>query len=281
MILRHMLLSSNLRGRRGGLGHARLRRHRPLLTAAARHGIDIIHVDHVPTSRPRRCRGRLLLLQRHGGRHRLSTARAPRHRRLRPHRLLLLVLLGHTLARRRRPLTLRRGLLLPGFYMGILGFHADVHCELLQTLLQRRDVLVRLKGRGRPVERFLEALGHLRELIQPLWGSVRLSLLQKLHNLGNHLPPLVDILVALPSPVETLLDGIVVPLALLRRPLLVLPLLRRLLRRRALTRRPTLRRIHRSRNQRRQSVAVYGNLLRAGLCICMCVCTADPLLQDE
>ena len=311
MILRHMLLSSNLRGRRGGLGHARLRRHRPLLTAAARHGIDIIHVDHVPTSRPRGCRGRLLLLQRHGGRHRLSTARAPRHRRLRPHRLLLLVLLrrlGHTLARRRRPLTLRRGLLLPGFHMGILGFHADVHCELLQTLLQRRNVLVRLKGRGRPVERFLEALGHLRELIQPLWGSVRLSLLQKLHtaslggdreekwdegakgqiykfklatnvltkqktnssntqylcairansihstpslanysHLGNHLPPLVDVLVALPSPVETLLDGIVVPLALLRRPLLVLPLLRRLLQRRALTRRPTLRRIHRSR----------------------------------
>lgn len=67
-------------------------------------------------------------------------------------------------------------------------------------------------------------------------------------HLGNHLPPFVDVLVALPSPVETLLDGIVVPLALLlRRPLLVLPLLRRLLQRRALTRRPTLRRIHRSR----------------------------------
>ena len=76
---------------------------------------------------------------------------------------------------------MRRGLLLPGFYMGILGLHADVHCELLQTLLQRRDVLVGLEGRRRSVERFLEALGHLRELIQPLWGSVRLSLLQKLH----------------------------------------------------------------------------------------------------
>lgn len=187
MILRHMLLSSNLRGRRGDLGHARLRRHRPLLTAAARHGIDIVHVDHVPTSRPGRRRGRLLLLQRHGGRHGLSSARAPRHRRLRPHRLLLLVLLrwlGHALARRRRPLTLRRGLLLPGFDMGVLGLHADVHCELLQPLLQSRDVLIRLEGRGRPVERFLEALGHLRELIQPLWGGVRLSLLQKLHTVS-------------------------------------------------------------------------------------------------
>lgn len=182
MVLRHMLLPSNLRGRRGDLGHARLRRHRPLLTAAAHHWIDIVHVDHVPTSRPRRRRGRLLLLQRHGGRHGLSSARAPRHWRLRPHRLLLLVLLrrlGHALAR--RPLPLRRGLLLPGFHMGILGLHADVHRELLQSLLQRRDVLVCLERRGRPVERFLEALGHLRELIQPLWGSVRLPLLQKLH----------------------------------------------------------------------------------------------------
>ena len=185
MILRHMLLSSNLRGRRGGLGHARLRRHRPLLTAAARHGIDIIHVDHVPTSRPRRRRGRLLLLQRHGGRHGLSSARAPRHWRLRPHRLLLLVLLrrlGHALARRRWSLTLCPGLLMPCLRsMRILGLHANVHGELLQPLLQRRDVLVGLEGRGRPIQRFLEALGHLRELIQPLWGSVRLSLLQKLH----------------------------------------------------------------------------------------------------
>lgn len=64
-------------------------------------------------------------------------------------------------------------------------------------------------------------------------------------HLGNHLPPLVDVLIALPSAVETLLDGQVPLPPLLRRPLLVLPLLRRLLQRRALTRRPALRRIHR------------------------------------
>jgi hypothetical protein len=158
VILRHMLLSSNLRRRRGDLGHARLRWHGPL-TAAARHGIDIVHINHVPTSRPRRCRGRLLLLQRHGGRHWLSSARAPWHRRLRPHRLLLLVLLGrlgHALAMGRRPRPLYCCLLLPGFdSMCVLGLHADVHRELLQSLLQRGDVLVCLEGRGRPIERFL------------------------------------------------------------------------------------------------------------------------------
>mmetsp|Transcript_29488 Transcript_29488/g.85820 ORF Transcript_29488/g.85820 Transcript_29488/m.85820 type:complete len:276 (-) Transcript_29488:522-1349(-) len=180
---RHMLLSGNLRRGRGDLRHTRLRWHRPL-TAAARHGIDIVHVDHVTTARPRGRRGWLLLLQRHGGGHRLSSARAPRHRGLRSHgrrRLLLLVLRrrpGHALAWRRRPLALRRGLLLPCFHsVRILGLHPDVHGELLQPLLQRRDVLVCLEGRGRPIQRFLEALGHLRELIQPFLRSVRFSLL--------------------------------------------------------------------------------------------------------
>ena len=53
---RHVLLSGNLRRGRGDLRHTRLRWHRPL-TAAIRHGIDVIHIDHVATSRPRGCRG--------------------------------------------------------------------------------------------------------------------------------------------------------------------------------------------------------------------------------
>ena len=77
---------------------------------------------------------------------------------------------------------MRRGLLLPCFHsVRILGLHANVHGELLQPLLQRRDVLVGLEGRGRPIQGFLEALGHLRELIQPFLRRIRFPLLQKLN----------------------------------------------------------------------------------------------------
>jgi hypothetical protein len=100
--------------------------------------------------------------------------------------LLLLLLLEHRLL------------------LQLLRFHPNVHRELLEAVLERRRVVVLVKVLGRPVQGLLEALGHLRQLLEPLLRRVGLALLQQVHDLGNHLSPLLVVLVALPPPVQPL-----------------------------------------------------------------------------
>lgn len=79
---------------------------------------------------------------------------------------------------------LRRRLSLLLSYLSLLHFfrlHPNIHSQLLEPMFQRCRIIVLLKGLGRPIQRFLQSLRHLRKFFQPLGWRIRLSLLQQVH----------------------------------------------------------------------------------------------------
>jgi len=167
--------------------------------------------------------------------------------------LLLLLLLGGG--------GLRLSLLLPLHGLGLLHLlrlHSDVEGQLLQPLLERARVIIRLEGWGTPVQTLLQPLGHLGELLEPLLRGIWLALLEELDDPRDHLAAVVNVRFGLPPTVEALHGAV----SLLRRPWQSSRLRgRRVARRRSRSR---LARLRRS-NPRRPQRSRLRHLRRRGL----------------
>lgn len=157
-------------------------------------GINLRHVDHLSVLRRLLLRVQVRLLQ--GD----STPRSRRWPRWWIHWLRVIMMAHMRLLRTvRRWRLLLRLVWLRGLSHGLsnsglllrcartrlwlrdtLRFHSDIHCQMLQSLLQCIDIIVRFKRRCGTIERLFETFGHLGKLCQPFLRGIWLSLTKKM-----------------------------------------------------------------------------------------------------